>query len=248
LWWATGVKGFDYKLDEMKLIASSGQSTVIYTRPDVAKNLSELIKRGKIRAGHSSGRLGTVSSVEEITSRVLGLKVRRAFGYKSYGEVELAVLRGELDLSGNNTLAYLRSTAPRVEDGEFASLFHMGFVSQAGNYKPDPRLAKIPLFVDAYREATGKNLADHPLANAVAAATSIANMGYTFWMHQDTPEKHYKTMVQAWKDMVISDEFKTMTKKKIGTEDSTLIGEDAIAVFTRFKNLPPEITEMKKKK
>jgi hypothetical protein len=135
-----------------------------------------------------------------------------------------------------------------VEDGEFAALFHMGFVSGKGTYKPDPRLAKVPLFIDAYQEATGKKLADHPLAEAVAAATSIANMGYTFWMHQDTPDKYYKTIVQAWRDMVNSDEFKAMTKKKIGAEDSTLIGEDAIAVFTRFKNLPPEITDMRKKK
>jgi tripartite-type tricarboxylate transporter receptor subunit TctC len=245
--WAIGDRGFDFKLDRMKLIAASGQTTVMYARTDVARSVPELVKRKTIRAGHSSGPGGTVAAVEEITSRVLALDIRRAYGYKSYGEVEMAVLRGELQLSGNNTLAYLKSTAPRVAAGEFASLFQMGFVSEGGKYRADPRLGNIPLFADVYRVTTGKNLDEHPLADYVASATSIANLGYTFWMHQGTPDHLVKIMVKAWTDMVNSDEFKALSKQKLGADDYILTGNDAVAVFKKFVAIPPELVDKMKK-
>ncbi len=86
---------------------------------------------------------------------MLGLKTKPIFGMDG-GDSHLAFQRGELQINGDVTPAFLQMAMPLVNEGKAYPLFTFGLQNDAGEIVRDPNFPDLPTFIEAYEFMHGK--------------------------------------------------------------------------------------------
>jgi tripartite-type tricarboxylate transporter receptor subunit TctC len=97
--WFLKEQGHTYPMDRMRAIGALPSGPVNVVRTDAGDSLEKLIGRDKpLRSGHNApGALGPVDSA--LLMRMLGVPMDFVYGFEGYGEVAIAVERGEIENS-----------------------------------------------------------------------------------------------------------------------------------------------------
>lgn len=90
-----------------------------------------------------------------LSYELLGINAKPVFGMDG-GDAHLAFQRGELQLNGDVTPAYLQMAAPLVKEGKAVPLFTFGFQDETGKIVRDPNFPELPTFIEAYKIMKGE--------------------------------------------------------------------------------------------
>lgn len=159
--WLTGEAGHDYPLPDFHALAGVLGSGITFTAKSTADSLEDLIARSKTKpwvTGNSNRDSGP-SLIEKQAAEMLGLELKQTFGYGGYGEVALAMLRGEIEGSSMSAGAFTSSFGPiEKKIGGYTNLFQQGVVDADGKIARSPFFKDVPTIVEAYEEVNGKPL------------------------------------------------------------------------------------------
>ena len=95
--WLLKEQGHNYPMDKMPAIGAIPSGGVTLVRTDAGSPIEKLVGRDKpLRGGQNApGALGPVA--DALITRMLGIPVEEIYGFEGYGEVAIAVERGEIE-------------------------------------------------------------------------------------------------------------------------------------------------------
>ena len=231
-----GLPGVKYDIDKLIYLGSTehGDPYVFLSRKDAGFDTLE-----KLRAA-SGVRLGaqTVGHAVYISGRIfaylIGLKEPRIVVGFGGPEMDIALMRGEIDVRANSADTVVRRNAEALNKGQFN--VHATLTIPKGKFHP--RFANVP---DV--ESMAKNERERQLVNM------FREFMYPRWPYvlpPGTPPEIVRTLREAmnksFKDPAFTQEF----KKLMGSEPSPLTGDE---VETSIRELPrdPEAISLYKK-
>lgn len=242
--WVRGEEGHDYPLDKMQIIAAFSAASYHYGHPQLG-SLKEMVERGQaVTTGHTD-LSSSIAVVERLVGDLLGLQFEQTGGYKGYSETKLAVLRGEVQMSGGETDQYVTDLKNYTQNVEIVSLFQSGLIHD-GKISRDPRMPDVPTLEEAYKEIHGKSPEDSSVWPAIRAMTAVETLGMSFWLPEGTPKERYTELTEAFEAMSKSSQYKESVSKQMGAEDVVAIGDQAHAAFRAFADIPEEVKQLLK--
>ena len=160
-----------------------------------------------------------------LSYELLGLKVKPIFGMDG-GDSHLAFQRGELQINGDVTPAYLQMALPLVKEGKAYPLFTFGFQDETGKIARDPNFPELPTFIEAYQFMHGKEPSG-PAFDAWMTLFQMAVMNSKVMvLPAGTPPDILALYDDAVKTLVADPEFQKEAVDFIGNYPQ-LIGEPA---------------------
>jgi tripartite-type tricarboxylate transporter receptor subunit TctC len=145
-----------FEADKWIAFVASPVGRVIYINADTGvKNLEDLKALGdkELLIGLQSP---TGSDMPTLLSfELLGVNAKPVFGVDG-GDAHLAFQRGEFQLNGDVTPAYLQMAAPLVKEGKAYPLFTFGYQNESGEIVRDPNFPELPTFIEAYKIMRGE--------------------------------------------------------------------------------------------
>lgn len=164
---------------------------------------------------------------------LLGWNLRWVPGYSGEAEVQLAVLRGEVDIIGtSNTFAIKRM----IDDGNTEYLASMGSLKN-GHFVRRPDFPDIPTF----EEMLGPQ-----------KASGIAWQGFQTWIAPGmvdtflsappgTPDNIMAILLDAYTKMSTDPQFDSLIKKSVNPTYQVSIGKDTQGLVNQVLLAPPEV-------
>ena len=160
-----------------------------------------------------------------LSYELLGVKTKPIFGMDG-GDSHLAFQRGELQINGDVTPAYLQMALPLVKEGNAYPLFTFGFQDESGKIVRDPNFPELPTFIEAYQFMHGKD----PSGPAFEAWKTLFQMAVmnskVVVLPAETPPDVLALYDDAVKALVSDPEFQKEAVEFIGNYPQ-LIGEPA---------------------
>jgi hypothetical protein len=134
--WFLKEQGHTYPMDRMRAIGALPSGPVNVVRTDAGDSIEKLIARDKpLRSGHNApGALGPVDSA--LLMRMLGVPMDFIYGFEGYGEVAIAIERGEVENSSPGIPGYIQTWMPMVESKLIYPLFQIGQLNEKGACRP----------------------------------------------------------------------------------------------------------------
>jgi tripartite-type tricarboxylate transporter receptor subunit TctC len=228
--------GVMYDVDKFIYLGSPESTThyIIYTRKDLGlTSLEKLRGTSGIRIGAQS--VGHVSYVAgRLFAYFLGLKDPQFIAGYTAPEVDVALLRGELDARANNATSVLRRNPDWVEKG----LMDFHAIMEVPKGVKHPRFAHVPeieSFAKSEREA--KLL-------SVWRVFRVAGSPYV--LPQGTPKDRVEILQEAMRRTLKDPEFHKEYNKVVGDEADPLMPEE---LAKAIKEMPrdPEVIDLLKK-
>ena len=235
--------GHTYQFEKMHLIAASSGSTVHFARSDLGvTSMADLRKvKGKIIMGDTH-KGSTIAITAGLIFKMLNIDYRQVYGYGSYGEARLAVLKGEVNVSGGDSFDYTSAIAPLEKKGEIKVLFQSGLIGDRGNIQRHASMPHIPTVDEAYREIFGK-APSGKVWEAIKGMVSINTLGKSFWAPPKTPKDRLRQLEDGYRKMLQSSDYQKDALKILGTKDKALLGDEARPALQQFFGLPKEIVD-----
>jgi len=242
--WLLRLPGHHYDLRRMHLIAASPSSTVHFARKDLGvSKLVDLRKvKGPIKMGDTQ-KGSTIATAAQLIFDLLGVRYEQVYGYGSYGEARLALLRGEVNVSGGDAFDYPSAVAPLEKKGELTVLFQSGLLDSQGNIVRHPSMTHILTVEEAYREIFGREPSGKTW-EAIKGMVAINTLGKSFWTPPKTPETRLRNLGSGYRSMLKSSEYQKDALKILRTEDQALIGKEAEPALKLFLGLPKEVIDL----
>ena len=236
--------GHTYQFEKMHLIAASSGSTVHYARQDLGvTSIADLPKvKGQIKVGDTH-KGSTIAITAKLIFELLEVNYLQVYGYGSYGEARLALLRGEVNVSGGDAFDYTSAIAPLEKKGEIKVLFQSGLFDDKGNILRHPRMPHIPIAEEAFRDIFGKAPSGKKW-EAMKGMTSINTLGKSFWAPPGTPMDRLRLLEDGYRKMLQSSAYQKDALKILGSKDNALLGEEARPALQQFFGLPKEIVDL----
>ncbi|MGD1879008.1 MAG: hypothetical protein ACFB13_16085 [Kiloniellaceae bacterium] len=179
---------------------------VVYVNPDTGvKNMKDLVstKSELVCVGISATGLDLLGL---LTFEILGLDTKAVLGYEGKGPVQIAYQQGESNIDYQTTPAFIKLVRPQVEAGTALPLYTAGMV-QDGELVRDPAFPDFPSFLEAYRDAYGKDPSGPAWEAYLALVSSGVSAQRQVWMHKNTPPEALAAMNAATECVIARDEF-----------------------------------------
>jgi len=221
-----GLPGVNYDLNKLNYLGSteSGTPYLFYTRKEVGLDsldklrAAPVVKVGAQTVGHP------IYYSARIIAYILDLKNQKYVTGYSGREMDLAVLRGEIDGRTNNATTLLRRNPEWVERGMIN--VHVTITVPKGRFHP--RFKDVPT-VDSF----AKTDMDHKLLSMFRA---LMYPRWPFFLAPGAPKESVSILKEAFRKTFQDPEFMKYFKKMMGAEASPLNAEEveqAIAAIPR---------------
>jgi len=236
--WLIKAPGHHYDLNKMTLLASSPAGFVIYITAKLGVlSVEDLLRLDRqVTSGHTTLESG-IAHTDRRAAELLGLRVKQIPGYSGYGEARLAVLRGEVEMSGMSGLGYGVQILPMVQRGELVALYQGGLLDEAGNLMRDPRAPDIPTVHEVYRKIYQKEPQGEAF-EALKARAAVVTVGSSGWLPPGVPQERIDALVAAFKSMAQSPEYIKESSRVLGAEDLIMVGKEARTAFRVLAETP----------
>jgi tripartite-type tricarboxylate transporter receptor subunit TctC len=143
---------------KFRMVAGFRQPAIVYVRRDVKPGLkqsSDLLAAERFIVGALAPNTHTTLR-SALAFDLLGLKYKMVTGYPGLKDVELAVLKGEVQAASTSLAGYTGSIEPSmVKEGIVLPVFQFDVEDSAGRFAPSDALPNIPTFLDLYRMKIG---------------------------------------------------------------------------------------------
>lgn len=221
-----GLPGVNYKLNTLNYLGSteSGTPYLFYTRKEVGLDsldklrAAPVVKVGAQTVGHP------IYYSARIIAYILGLKNQKYVTGYSGREMDLAVLRGEIDGRTNNATTLMRRNPEWVERGMID--LHVTITVPKGRFHP--RFKDVPT-VDSF----AKTDMDHKLLSMFRA---LMYPRWPFFLAPGASKESVSVLKEAFRKTFQDPEFMKYFEKMMGAEASPLNAEEveqAIAAIPR---------------
>ena len=236
--------GHTYEFTKMSLIASAPSSSTHYAGKTLGiKELKDLKKAGgKIVAGDTQ-KGSTVATLSGLIFKLLGLEYRQVYGYGSYGEARLALLRGEVNVTGGDAFNYTLVVEPLEKKGEVYMLFQSGLLDSKGNVARHPAMPHVRTVKEGYLELFGKEPSG-TVWEAIKGMVAVNTLGKSFWAPPGVPEARLRDLEEGFRKMVADEAFQADAVKVLGGKNDAIVGKDAHAALKQFFGLPEEVVKL----
>ncbi len=236
--------GHTYKFTEMSLIASAPSSSTHYAGKSLGlKELKDLKKvSGKIVAGDTQ-KGSTVATISGLIFKLLGLEYRQVYGYSSYGEARLALLKGEVNVTGGDAFNYALVVEPLEKKGDVFMLFQSGLLDSKANVIRHPVLPHVRTVEEGYVELFGKQPSG-TVWQAIKGIIAVNTLGKSVWAPPGVPEARIRELEEGFRKMVADPAFQADAVKVMGGKNEAVIGKDAGAALKQFFGLPEEVVKL----
>ena len=236
--------GHTYEFTKMSLIAASPSSTTHFASKALGikelkdlKNLSGKITMGDTQKG------STVATISGLIFKLLGLDFRQVYGYSSYGEARLALLKNEVNVTGGDAFNYTLVVEPLEKKGDITILFQSGLLNSSGQVARHPVMPHLRTVKEGYKELFGKE----PSGNtweAIKGMIAVNTLGKSFWAPPGVPKAQLDDLEDGFRKMVASPEFQADAVKVLGAKNDAFVGKDAEPAFKQFFGLPDEVVQL----
>jgi tripartite-type tricarboxylate transporter receptor subunit TctC len=228
--------GVLYDIDKFIYLGSPESSNhyVIYTRKELGlSNLERLRAKPEIRIGAQS--VGHVSYVAgRFFAYFLALKEPKFIAGYSAREVDLALVRGELDARANNATSVLRRNPDWLEKGlmDFHTILE---IPKGDKYPRFAHLPEIESFAKSERET-----------KLLSMWRTFRLVGSPYILPPGTPKERVEILQEAMRKTFKDPEFHIHYKKLVGDEAAPLMPEELGKVITEIPR-DAEVIELLKK-
>jgi tripartite-type tricarboxylate transporter receptor subunit TctC len=226
-----GGKKIQYKLLTWRPIILSPLGTQFFTQrkngvygEDIGKDI-KVLQKGSWSSGGKNPTSGELRNF--IAYDLLGIKnITPVFGL-STGNRRKAVLRGELQLSHDNTVAFIGKSQKYVEKGLLSHYMTLGYIKPDGSIGPDPAFPNKPTIFDAYKAVYGK-APSGPQWKALWHLMNIAVMSAkSLWLPAGTSDDILNAYIDAMKKVLKDPEFIKVGGKAFDSYPQSFGGEAA---------------------
>jgi tripartite-type tricarboxylate transporter receptor subunit TctC len=210
--WMLGQPGVRYSPRNWTAILGLPGGGVVYVNPDTGvREMKDLVKTDAelVFGGISATGLDLLGL---LTFEILDLDVKAVLGYEGKGPAQIAYQQGEINIDYQTTPAFIKLVRPQVEAGTALPLYTAGMV-QDGELVRDPAFPDFPSFLEAYRDAYGKDPSGPAWEAYLALVSSGVSAQRQVWMHKDTPPEALAAMKAATECVIGRDEFYTQGEK-----------------------------------
>lgn len=210
--WMLGQPGVRYSPRNWTAILGLPGGGVVYVNPNTGvENMKDLVKTDAelVFGGISATGLDLLGL---LTFEILELDVKAVLGYEGKGPAQIAYQQGEINIDYQTTPAFIKMVRSQVEAGTAVPLYTAGMVSD-GELIRDPAFPDFPSFLEAYRDAYGKDPGGPAWESYLALVSSGVSAQRQVWMHKDTPPEALAAMKAATECVINRDEFYTQGEK-----------------------------------
>jgi len=204
--WMLGQPGVRYSPRNWAAVLGLPGGGVVYVNPDTGvHNMKELVNTDAelVFGGISATGLDLLGL---LTFEILGLDVKAVLGYEGKGPAQIAYQQGEINIDYQTTPAFIKLVRPQVDAGTAVPLYTAGMVLD-GELVRDPAFPDLPSFLEAYRDAYGKDPSGPAWEAYLALVSSGVSAQRQMWMHKDTPPEALAAMKAATECVIGRDEF-----------------------------------------
>ncbi len=227
--------GVKYDLNNLNYLGSteSGTPYLFYTRKEAGLDsldklrAAPVVKVGGQTAGHP------IYYSARMIAYILNLKNQKYVTGYSGREMDLAVLRGEIDGRTNNATTLLRRNPEWVQRGMIN--LHVTITVPKGKFHP--RFKNVPAL-----DSFAKTDMDRKLLGMFRA---LLYPRWPFFLAPGAPKESVKTLKEAFRKTFQDPEFKKHFKKLMGTDASPLNAEDVKRAIAAIPRDPEVLTLFK---
>lgn len=243
--WLLRRPGHDYPLTSMPVLGGLEGSLVELVRRDQAPTVEALVNRREpIVSGHTdpaaSGALG-----EKIAAMLLKFPVRQVGGFQGFGDVALALERGEVHATNPGDLAYVQTFARLAEADVIRPLFQSGSLDARGNVIRSPLLADVPTVEEAYRRIHRRDPVSEGLVwEAYRALVSVVTGEQVFLIHPRTPPERVSELQEAFTRMFRSAGWAETVQSVMGTRVAAFEYDIGEQILQRFTTTTDEVRDL----
>jgi hypothetical protein len=247
-----GAEALRVKYNEFKMVAAFPQPVVVYIRKDVPPGIekpADIVKAKSFYAAGfnplSHGYLRQLLSLD-----ILGVKNTPIAGYRGNNDVELAIQRGEAQLSNNSLPGYRGTVEPiLVKTGIVLPLYQFDTQAADGSFQGSAALPEVPTFLDVYKQLHGKTaMPSGPRWDTLVMISNIMDSMYrAVFLPPGVPNEAVADMRAAFASLASDPEFlETYSTLIGGAKPSILPGERAQTIIAGLADVDPKITDFLK--
>jgi tripartite-type tricarboxylate transporter receptor subunit TctC len=227
-----GTKGLKANYDDMPLILTVPSAGIYYTRPEVCPKLEDFPKvvRNLVFGSPPVPYSQTVSFM--LTKELFGFKTKKdVLAYNSAADARRALFAGEVDITGESIIGYMRGTLPQVKLGKVVPLW------QSGLFNPEGRLVRqggivsdVSTLKEFYEKTHGKEPSG-PVWDAYSAYVAYCRVINKPLFLPPGTEKYAVILKKAAEEMVKDPEFQKAATRVLG-DAPIYTGEQATRVMS----------------
>lgn len=244
--WLQGDQGHDYDLRQMPIHGAFVDSNVFYISTKAAERLG--IKSAQdlvqIQTPISVGQIdkeGILNVIQELIELDTKIPFKTVAGYKSFGEVLLAVLGGEVDMGAIAMSGYAAQVSSHVKDGNLIPLFQGGVFDANGKMVRDPRLPDVPTYAEVYAWAGAKT--EGANWQGIKTAMEMYGIGWALYSPPRTPAEMVADLNRAFEAATASPEFLAEARAKLRSEPNILLAAPAAKMLESFVATPRDVIQ-----
>ena len=218
-------RGVRYEADKFNWLGALGDRNQVFAVWNTTgiKNFDDLKAKG-VTAG-STGEGSSGFRYPTAINNVLGTNIKIVKGYKAAGDVELAMLRGEVSAQAHSYTAFSTGHADWIKDGKIT------FVMQIG-YERDKDLPDVPLWSELAKTQEQKDILD-----LIAAPIPL---GRPFLAPPGLPAERVAELRKAFAATLADKQFVEDAKKQ-DLDVVPMTGEKIAEIVKHTIETPPEI-------
>jgi tripartite-type tricarboxylate transporter receptor subunit TctC len=240
--WMLKEQGHSYPMDKMPAIGAMPSGTVDIARTDAGDTLEKLIARDKpLRAGHNApGALGPVANA--LIMRMLGVEMDFIYGFEGYGEVAIAMERGEIEVTEPGMPSYLQTYMPMVEAKIAYPLFQIGQLDAQGQVQRSPVMPELPTGYEEYKRIKGTEPSG-PDWEAYRVLIGMSALSGVVLTHPDIPPARLAALRDSFTKMTSDPGWGAETARVLGQPAPAVSGDISEASMQVMIKAPPSVVE-----
>jgi tripartite-type tricarboxylate transporter receptor subunit TctC len=244
-----GGKKIKYDVTEWRTVIVNPIGQTFYARPDQTGITGKDIKADILALRKADTKLSAKSKTSAELRTILAFDMLGFFPKTivyglSSGKRRQANLRGELNLTQDNSVTYARKLKKWEKKGVVAPFMTLGLPQPDGTIKRDPVMPDLPTLAEAYEAVNGKKIDTNTLhwkamrrfiAISVSTSKSLA-------LPKGTSDDIYQTYVAAAKKTWNDPKFQEKIKKSAGRYPA-FFAKDAEVMVNEALKWEPEVRQ-----
>ena len=240
--WFLKEQGHTYPLDKMRAIGALPSGPVNVVRTDAGESLEKLIDREKpLRSGHNApGALGPVDGA--LMMRMLGVPIDFIYGFEGYGDVAIAVERGEIENSSPGIPGYLQTWIPMAESKMIYPLFQLGEINAKGEIVRSPMLPNVPTGYEEYKRIKRAEPAGEDW-EAYKVLIGMSALNGAVLAHPDIPAERLSALLDSFAKMISDPSWAQETTRVLGAPTPAVTGDVSEASLQVMVKAPASVVD-----
>ncbi|NUZ04614.1 hypothetical protein [Piscinibacter koreensis] len=231
------------KYNDLKFIAGFQGVSLVYARSDTPPGLkrpADIAKATLVRSGFlSPTNHATVR--QRLAFDLLGVKYESIPGYRGLKDIEIALMRGEINATNNSLPSWYSTIKPNMADkGIVIPLFQYDYDGSDSKSGRSADLPDVMSFSEVHREVKG-TVPSGQKWEALQLLTQIMDSMYrTVFMPPNAPPAAVEEMRRAFERLSRDPEFIAAYEKIVTTKPRMIIGARGDTIVQSLGKVPPE--------